>query len=303
MKHVRFPPGGGRPVETTEPLRLLELTNPFSVGHGKLCLLEPVNISLSVLRQQLVDGSYDKPFIVDDGKTLSLHFGLTYVQSSMWLDDPNGLRLRYTQKMMGFRLFAPAPHHITLIGLGGGSLAKHCYQHLPASTITAVEIDPYVTALREHFKIPPDDARFRVILDDGRHHLNMCQDAIDVLLVDAYDGKGLASTITGRDFLELAYDRLADTGMLVMNLAGNAENYQEIVAQTENLFQDQVLVIPVGRDGNYVMYAFKDAQHAPDWLALRKQARRLCKTSSVDYFFLGQLLEAAALRNRVPWRR
>ncbi len=302
MKHVRFPAGGGTPVETTEPLCLLELTNPFSVGTGKLCLMEPVNASLIDLRQQLVDGSYGKPFIVDDGKTLSLHFGLAYVQSSMWLDDPNGLRLRYTQKMMGFRLFQAAPAQITLIGLGGGSLAKYCHQHLPEADITVVEIDRYVTALREHFMVPPDSERFRVLLDDGLRHLDSTDSAIDVLLVDAYDGKGAASSIASREFLELAYQRLETSGVLVMNLAGNTDNYQALVEEAEDLFNDQVLVIPVGRDGNYVMYAFKEAQHAPDWLALRKRARRLCKTSRVDYFFLSQLLEAAALRNRVPWR-
>ena len=52
---------------------------------------------------------------------------------------------------------------------GGGSLAKFCYRHLPDTCITVVEINPHVIALRDEFKVPPDDRRFRVVEADGVH--------------------------------------------------------------------------------------------------------------------------------------
>jgi spermidine synthase len=307
MKKVRSPVGGIAPADTTEPTPLLELSNPFSVGAGRLCLLEPADASMASvaeLRTRVLDGSYTKPFILDDGSTLSLHFGLAYVQSSMYLDDPIGLRLRYTQKMMGFRLFLPQPGRITLIGLGGGSLAKYCHDRLPHADITAVEIDPNVAAFRQHFKVPPDSERFRVLVADGFDYLaDAPSSSIDVLLVDAYDGKGVSGAIARAEFLQLAFRRLSTHGLLVMNLAGDPERFELLVDEADRLFEDRVLVIPVGRDGNYVLYAFKDADYPSDWKALRKSARRLSAGSSVDYFFIAQLLELAATKNRIPWRR
>jgi len=54
------------------------------------------------------------------------------------LDDPYALCLAYTRKMMAFLLFNSQPRRILQLGLGGGSLAKFCYKHLPDASITAV---------------------------------------------------------------------------------------------------------------------------------------------------------------------
>ena len=54
-----------------------------------------------------------------------------------------------------------------MIGLGGGSMPKWCYQQLPETDITVIEISPIVISLREQFYIPTDDERFRVLCGDG----------------------------------------------------------------------------------------------------------------------------------------
>ena len=73
----------------------------------------------------------------------------------------------YTQLMMGFLLFHAAPRSIGMIGLGGGSLAKFCYRHLPNAVIDVAEICPQIIAIRDEFKIPPDGPRFKVHCQDG----------------------------------------------------------------------------------------------------------------------------------------
>jgi spermidine synthase len=107
-----------------------------------------------VLRQ-VVSGAYDKPFVIDDGTTRTLHFSLSLIQSSMSLKDPFALELDYTQAMMSFLLFLQAPQHILMLGLGGGSLAKFCYRHVGSARITVVEIDPRVIAFRDEFECRP----------------------------------------------------------------------------------------------------------------------------------------------------
>jgi spermidine synthase len=59
----------------------------------------------------------------EDGASKSLHFTLGELQSRMLTHQPWRLDLDYTRTMMGFLLFQPAPVHIGMIGLGGGSLA------------------------------------------------------------------------------------------------------------------------------------------------------------------------------------
>ena len=99
---------------------MLELTSPAPLAPGRLRLLEPDGSSPSALLKQLIDGTYDKPFIEDSGPLRYLHFDLDNVQSVMRHDDPDALCLAYTRKMMTFLLFNAEPRRILLLGLGGG---------------------------------------------------------------------------------------------------------------------------------------------------------------------------------------
>ena len=44
---------------------LLDLPNPFLTEYGVLRLLEPADADRAALLEQVLDGSYDKPFILD----------------------------------------------------------------------------------------------------------------------------------------------------------------------------------------------------------------------------------------------
>src|SRR6202045_3575654 len=139
------------------------MDSPFQEQHHTLHLLEPLDSCQKSLWQSLFDRTYAKPFIIDSGLQRRLQFDLYTVQSAMHRERPDRLILAYTRKMMAFLLFNQAPARILLLGLGGGSLAKFCYRRLPRAAVTAVEVNRHVIALREAFRIPPDDDRFRVI--------------------------------------------------------------------------------------------------------------------------------------------
>src|SRR5665213_2189445 len=162
--------------------RLLAIESPFPDAHCMLRLLEPAGSCREALCDRLFAGSYDKPFIIDNGRQRFLHFDLDSVQSAMSLKDPNRLCLAYTRKMMTFLLFNRTPQHILLLGLGGGSLAKFCYESLPRATIIAVEPNPDVIALREQFLIPADNLRFRVIQAGGADYVARLAPGEDVIL-------------------------------------------------------------------------------------------------------------------------
>lgn len=266
----------------TEP-QLLDIPNPFIAECGRIRLLEPMDACVKDIHERLLDGTYRKAFIVDDGRLRYLHFGLNYVQSVMRIDQPERLDLRYTQKMMGFLLFMPEPARVLMLGLGGGSLAKYCYRRLPEARISVIEIDPDVIALRRHFSVPDDDARFRVIRGDGFSYLGESRETVDVLLVDAFDADGLAQSVSGGAFLHAAHARLADDGILVMNLTGERSRYAALIDEAATIFEEQTLLVPVKNDGNFVLFAFKDRLFVPDWPQLRSRAKALRRALGLDF--------------------
>jgi spermidine synthase len=66
--------------------------------------------------------NFDAPFVLQDGRSRSLHFTAGELQSRMRLEAPDALEVDYTRTMMGFLLLNNQPHHIAMIGMGGGSL-------------------------------------------------------------------------------------------------------------------------------------------------------------------------------------
>ena len=207
-----------------------------------------------------------RPYIYQDAaRTVrALHFSLSEIQSRMRMDDPDGLDLAYTQRMMGFLLWQPRPASLALIGLGGGSLVKFCHRHLPDSTLLVAEINPHVIALRDEFGIPPDSARLQVRCQDGAVLVREPPQRFDVLLVDGFDWEGLPEALCSQAFYDHCADALTDTGWLVANLPSSTSQplFAVHVARIRQSFgADAVLVVGDGERGtNSVVLACRDAQ-------------------------------------------
>lgn len=272
----------------------LAIPSPFEVETGTVLLLEPSWARENELRQQLLDETYPKPFVVDSGERRYLYFNVRLMQSEMLIRTPNSLELRYTQKMMAFLLFQPRPKRVVLIGLGGGSLIKFCHQRLPGAQLTAVELDPDVIAWREAFMLPPDGARLEVLQADGAEYLERVNKGIDALLVDAFDKTGFAPSLANRDFFEMAYAKLSGNGVLVINLAGEKESYAGLIGEAMHVFDDQVIVISVPDDGNHVLYAFKEQYFEPRWRWLHSFAKELRANYGLDFPAFVQKMERAS---------
>ena len=271
--------------------KLYELPSPFEVETGTVLMHEPAWAKEGELRAQLLDESYPKAFVIDDGKSRFLYFNVRLMQSEMSLKAPHDLAIRYTQKMMAFLLFQPRPKRIVLIGLGGGSLIKFCYQRMPGTQLTAVELDPNVIAFRDTFLLPPDDDRLQVLEADGAEFLEKTEKGIDALLVDAFDKTGFAPSLANREFFDNAYAKLSGNGVLVINLAGEKETYAGLIGEAMHVFDDQVIVISVPDDGNHVLYAFKERYFEPRWRWLHNYAKELRAKFGLDFPAFVQKME------------
>jgi spermidine synthase len=270
------------------------MPSPFELETGTVLMHEPSWAREGELRAQLLDETYPKPFVIDDGKSRFLYFNVRLMQSEMSLKAPNDLAIRYTQKMMAFLLFQPRPKRIVLIGLGGGSLIKFCYQRMPRTQLTAVELDPNVIAFRDTFLMPPDDERLQVLEADGAEFLQSTEKGIDALLVDAFDKTGFAPGLANREFFDNAYAKLSGNGVLVINLAGEKETYAGLIGEAMHVFDDQVIVISVPDDGNHVLYAFKERHFEPRWRWLHNYAKELRAKFGLDFPAFVQKMERSS---------
>ncbi|MBN3818440.1 spermidine synthase [Paraburkholderia sp. Se-20369] len=245
-----------------------------------------------------------QPYVLETRQAVSLHFDHFATQSFMSLSDPEKLALGYTRAMMGFLLLQPAPAHICMIGLGGGSLAKYCYRHLPGAAIDAVEISPEVIALRDVFRIPPDDARFQVICADGADYVTNEDIRTDVILLDAFVTDGIASRCADLAFFDACRARLSEAGVLVINFTDDDPALPLHLERLGSVFGACYAIVRCGDDSNFVVFAWKSGHCLPSTRVLLERA--------LSFAFAGELELSATARqlkagerldpDRLVWR-
>jgi spermidine synthase len=249
------------------------------------------------LWRRLQQDQMAQPFIFDTGTERRLHFTWECTQSTLLRYDPRVLVSQYTRKMMSFLLMIPIPRRILMIGLGGGELARFCHHRLPHSDFTVVELDADVIALREEFCIPPDEARFRVVHGDGAEHVRQLPEPVDVMLVDAFDRRGIAPSLANDDFYRRAAAALTDAGVLVMNFWGDRQRFVDNLKPAARAFGRNVRLVGVP-SGNLVLFASRQPLPAEWTLELDQRATRLKQALQLDFpRYLRRLCEGESLEN------
>lgn len=259
------------------------MESPFPEQQHTLHLLEPPDSCRQSLWKRLFSRTYGKPFIIDCGRQRRLQFDLYTVQSAMHREHPDRLSLAYTRKMMAFLLFSRTPRRILLLGLGGGSLAKFCYRRLPDATVTAIEMNPHVIALREAFCIPADDDRFRVICADGAEYVARVRQSKDVILADACDNEGIAPELNAMEFYQAARHALSLHGVFVLNACGDPNYAAAHVGKIRAVFGDDFVTLQVRPDGNVIVFAFKEGRPDIDLEQLAATAADLKRRLGLDF--------------------
>jgi spermidine synthase len=230
----------------------------------------------------------DIPVVIESEHHVSLFFDGRGMQSTMLRAAPDVLALGYSRTMMGFLLLQPAPRRICMIGLGGGSLTKYCYRHLPDASITVIEINPEVIALRERFCIPPDDDRLSVVCADAAQYLSTPGQTFDALLLDGFNADGVPPELSGTAFYAACHARLNDDGVLAANLLREDPRLADDLTRICGTFGTSVALAPAADSAaNIVAFAWKNAVPLPSLETLMKQAALHAGQHSVD------LVEAA----------
>jgi hypothetical protein len=147
-------------------------------------------------------------------------------------------------------LFAEAPQRGLVIGLGGGNTLRALVD-TPLPEIEVVELEPRVVeaqaALYRGRANPLQDARVRLILEDGRHHLaRAAGPRYDVIASQpSHPWRAGAANLFTEDFFRLVRSRLEDGGCFALWINGfsmDPESLLAVVASFERVFPGSQLV-------------------------------------------------------------
>lgn len=256
----------------------------FRIGH---------RLARSIHRKFADESSVD---VSESDGVRYLHLGNDTIQSAMRLSDPSALELRYTRGVMMFLLFAPKAVSMLGIGLGGASVARFVYHHLPQMHQRVVEINPQVIHIaRSHFALPDDDDRLQIIEGDGAECIRNHPQSTDVLFLDAYSSSGLPDELSTQMFFDSCAEALTAEGILIANLWGSDKRFDLYLSRIEQSFDGRVLVLATGRPGNILVFGFKREPDDLRWASLRERAKALEAEHQIEFLDFVE-----ALRDRNP---
>lgn len=214
----------------------------------------------------------------------TLHLGNDTIQSAMRIDAPFALELAYTRAMLACLLFHKDPREFLMVGLGGGSVPKWVYHHLPESRTTVLEINPEVVSVaRSFFQVPADDARFQVWIGDGARHVADHPASCDILMLDGYDAFCQVESLATEAFYRQCRAALKPGGILVVNLWSSDGNFNQYVQRLFDAFDGLVLCLPAGDRSNVIAFAFQRSPNMPKWDDLRERARELERRYGIEF--------------------
>ncbi|MDP2759393.1 MAG: fused MFS/spermidine synthase [Sideroxyarcus sp.] len=188
-----------------------------------------------------------------------LHFGSPWIQGAMRIARPWNLELDYTKEMMAPLLLRDErrfPRKVLLIGLGAASLTKFIYRNLPLTHLTIVEIEPrVVVAAKQYFKLPEDDRRIHLVIEDGAQYVLGTDKKFDLILVDGFNERARPGELNTLPFYQACRTLLTEQGIMAVNLIGLTRGVKSGFAKIETAFDGRALMFPSCDSGNVIAFA------------------------------------------------
>lgn len=215
--------------------------------------------------------------VFDDGNKRYLSFGTTDEQSCQLIANPTKLQHEYLRAMLCVLVQIDdlqALDTVTVLGLGGGSLAASLYEILPDTQIHAVELRAGVAQIAHQYFALPRNKRLRVHIADALSYVeatHQAQQKTDLLFSDLYLADGLSEQQNNLGFLQQCAALLNDNGWLVLNLWKEHREDPHLLNQLKTLFP--TLLQATTKDGNWLIWASTSA--ALEKKAVQSRAKQL----------------------------
>jgi spermidine synthase len=126
-----------------------------------------------------------------------------------------------------FAVRRAVPRRVAMLGFAGGTVARAYARYFPQARIDGVEIDSELFDIgRRYFGLRPRP-QLHEYAEDARPFLRRIDARYDVIYLDTYRQPYIPFYLSTREFFELARDRLAPGGSIVVNL-GHPEGSDEL---------------------------------------------------------------------------
>jgi spermidine synthase len=152
------------------------------------------------------------------------------------------------------------PRRIAILGNAGGTVARAFGHFFPGTAVDAVEIDGELTELGRRY-LDLRNPRMRTYAEDARPWLERSEGPFDAIMVDAYRQPYIPFYLTTREFFELARERLAPGGLVIVNVGHpeGSDELERVLGRTMAAAFPRVLRYPieptntllVGGDGDF----------------------------------------------------
>jgi spermidine synthase len=161
-----------------------------------------------------------------------------------------------------FDLFLLGPHlndgkKVLMLGAAGGVSMKQIAAVFPDAEITGVELDPAVLRVaRDYFGLK-DHPRIKLVAEDARWFLAQSRERYDVIAVDLYVTGTIPFFTATTEFFALARERLAERGVLLINVLSRRRGEEHIapfVTTLEAVFPS----VYAASFGNYLLIATRE---------------------------------------------
>ncbi len=191
------------------------------------------------------------------GDRLIMSFGSVLEQSYLSLIKPQQLMHEYTQAMLLVLLFNK-PSHVTILGLGGGSLVHCLYYHFPRMEIEIVELrQAVIDVAYEYFQLPKSP-RVSVIQNEaGAFLASVDAGYTDIIFSDLYGKDGVDPLQSQIEFVQQCYKALTEDGWLVLNYHTMPKQDSAVIQRICTMFID-IFVCEVPR-GNKILFCSKSS--------------------------------------------
>lgn len=237
--------------------------------------------------------------VVDAFGVRTLHFGTPARQSSMCLQEPDRVELPYVRAMLSALLFHPEPSDVLLLGLGGGSLAKVLFQHVPACRIDVVEQRGVVVEAAHRFFGLPAHPRLSVTVGDAGEFVKEAAGRLpsyDLILADLFDGDGMAPPVAEEPFYLDCAGALRKDGVFGINLWGSqTAACSRILEMMRKSFAGPAFRLAVPGRGNLIGFSLASEPKRAATGAMEQRARRLEAKLGIEF---SRFLRALKQSNR-----
>jgi spermidine synthase len=164
--------------------------------------------------------------------------------------------------------------NLLVLGMGAGGSIQVSKAVVPDIEIDAVEIDPEVVRVaHEFFALPQNDPRLHVHIADARPWLAEHPAKNDLVHIDLFQGGPYVPFyLTTVEFFRLVKSRMADSGVLIVNVYDKSSRQELLEAMGATLRQVFPSLERLSRaDGNHILFAFAEKRELAETVARLKR--------------------------------